>query len=190
MSDYKEKFSLWLHLKADILRRGQIIHGEKFSPTSNFYFFVGLLSPRLMPVLLYRLSYFFSKYSYIRIFSKFFSAINFFLFGVEIAVTCYIGPGFYLPHPVGVVIGASQIGSSVTILQGVTIGAKELDISFNDDLRPVLGSNIVVGAGAKILGSIKVSDCCTIGANAVVICDTQGGSTYVGIPARRLSDRK
>ncbi len=188
MSDCKEKFSLWLHLKADILRRGRIIHGEDFSPTSGLYFLIGLLSPRMMPVLLYRLSYFFSRYSYIKLFSKLFSAINFFLFGVEIAITCYIGPGFYLPHPVGVVIGAVRVGSNVTVLQGVTIGAKELDISFTDDLRPVLGSDIVVGAGAKILGSIKISDHCTIGANAVVVCDTQEGSTYVGIPAKSISD--
>ena len=92
-----------------------------------------------------------------------------------------------IPHPLGVVIGASSIGSNCIVFQGVTIGAKEIDFIGNKKLRPEIGDNVTIGSGAKILGSIKIADKTVIGANAVVLNDIQEpGFKYGGIPARKL----
>jgi serine O-acetyltransferase len=85
------------------------------------------------------------------------------------------------------VIGAWRIGSNVSIFQGVTLGAKELDMGFDCKLRPEVGDNVVLGAGSKILGGIRIGDNVTVGANSVVVDSVDAGSTVVGIPARSVS---
>jgi serine O-acetyltransferase len=75
----------------------------------------------------------------------------------------------------------------VTIFQGVTLGARELDMGFDFRLRPEVGSNVVLGAGAKILGGVHIGDHATVGANSVVLDSVEAGSTVVGIPARQVS---
>jgi serine O-acetyltransferase len=112
---------------------------------------------------------------------------NLVLFGLEVAPRCEIGPGIFFPHPSGTVIGAWRIGSNVTIFQGVTLGSKELDMGFDFCQRPDIGDNVVLGAGAKILGGIHVGDHVTVGANSVVVDSVEAESTVVGIPARRVS---
>lgn len=91
-----------------------------------------------------------------------------------------------IPHSVGVVIGAAQIGKNFTIFQGATIGAAKLDLTFNATLRPQVGNNVTVGAGAKVLGGIMISDHVTIGANAVVLRSLDANTTAVGIPAKPI----
>jgi serine O-acetyltransferase len=85
------------------------------------------------------------------------------------------------------VIGAWRIGSNVTIFQGVTLGAKELDMGFDCGRRPEVGNNVVLGAGCKILGGIHIGDNVTVGANSVVVDSVEANSTVVGIPARKVS---
>lgn len=104
--------------------------------------------------------------------------------GADIPLGCTIGGGLLLPHPNGVVIHADvQIGPNCLIFQQVTIGA----------LRaggvPRLGGHVDVGAGAKILGAIRIGDDSLVGANAVVLIDVPAGGTAVGIPAA-LIDRR
>jgi serine O-acetyltransferase len=113
--------------------------------------------------------------------------LNLGLFGLEVAPRCEIGPGIFFPHPSGTVIGAWRIGSNVTIFQGVTLGSKELDMGFDFRQRPDIGDNVVLGAGAKILGGIHIGNQVTVGANSVVVNSVEAGSTVVGIPARRVS---
>ena len=82
----------------------------------------------------------------------------------------------------GVVIGeTSIIGENVTLFQGVTLGGTGKE---KGKRHPTLGNNVVVGAGAKILGNIKVGDNVSVGANAVVIHDVPPNSTVVGVPGR------
>lgn len=89
------------------------------------------------------------------------------------------GPGFVLLHANGVVInGDVRGGSNVQVRHQVTIGANELDQS------PTLGSDIVIGAGAKIIGNITIGDGARVGANAVVVHDVEANTTVVGIPAK------
>ena len=95
-----------------------------------------------------------------------------------------LGPGFVLIHSQGVVInGQVRGGSNVFIEHQVTIGAERRE-------NPVLGCDIFVGAGAKIIGSVSIGDGARVGANAVVVHDVPAGATVVGIPARVVRRRK
>jgi len=109
------------------------------------------------------------------------------LFGLEVSPRCEIGPGIFFPHPSGTVIGAWRIGSNVTIFQGVTLGAKELDMDFDFRLRPDVGDNVVLGSGSKILGGIHIGDNVAVGANSVVVDSVEADTTVVGIPARKVA---
>ena len=109
--------------------------------------------------------------------------MNRFLTGADIACSAEIGEGLSLPHPNGVVIGGlCVIGRNCTIYQQVTLGYRgDHDPS---DGQPRLGDNVLVGAGAKILGPITIGDGARIGANAVVVTDIPAGALAVGVPAR------
>lgn len=90
------------------------------------------------------------------------------------------GPGFVLIHATGVVInGQVRAGSGVFIEHQVTIGAEQRQ-------SPVLGNGIFIGAGARIIGGVRIGDRTRIGANAVVLCDVPDHHTAVGIPARMI----
>lgn len=145
---------------------------------------LNLLHPRFIPVLLIRLSRYCHGSRFLVPLGIMFTWINFFLFGIECTAKCDIGPGLMLPHTSGTVIGASKIGANVTIFQGVTLGALELDMGFDILRRPILSDCVVVGAGAKILGGIVVGEGAVIGANAVVIQNVPAGGVAVGVPAK------
>lgn len=90
-----------------------------------------------------------------------------------------IGPGLFLSHGQGTILSAERIGANLQVHQGVTIGW-----DYRGDRRPIIGDDVFIGAGAKVLGAITVGDGARIGANAVVVCDVPAGATAVGIPAR------
>lgn len=90
-----------------------------------------------------------------------------------------IGPGLFISHGQGTVLSAERIGANLWVHQGVTVGW-----DYQGARRPVIGDNVFIGAGAKILGAVTVGDGARIGANAVVVCDVPAGATAVGIPAR------
>jgi serine O-acetyltransferase len=105
-----------------------------------------------------------------------------FLTGIEIHPGAVIGKRFFIDHGMGVVIGETAIvGDNVLLYQGVTLGGTGKETGKR---HPTLGSNVVVGTGAKILGNITVGDNAYIGANAVVIRNVPPNSTVVGIPGR------
>jgi serine O-acetyltransferase len=112
--------------------------------------------------------------------------LNQIVFGIEISPRCAIGPGIFFPHTSGTVIGASKIGKDVTIFQGVTLGARQIDMSYDLSLRPQLGDYVVVGAGAKVLGGITLGDNVKVGANSVLLRSVPADATVVGIPAREV----
>jgi serine O-acetyltransferase len=116
--------------------------------------------------------------------AKFFSMTNYLMFGIEVGLKCEIGPGLYLPHTVGTVIGADRIGTNAMIFHGVTLGAKSLDVHYDRTLRPILEDNVTIGAGAKVLGRLIIGKGSVVGANAVVITDVPAGQVAIGIPAR------
>ncbi len=104
------------------------------------------------------------------------------LTGIEIHPGAVIGKGFFIDHGSGVVIGeTAEIGDNCTLYQGVTLGGTGKDIGKR---HPTLGNNVMVGAGAKVLGPFKIGDNAKIAANAVVLEAIPEDCTAVGIPAR------
>ena len=115
------------------------------------------------------------------------SLVNFFAFGIEISIRCPIGPGLFLPHTQGTVIGAWRIGTNATIFQGVTLGAKDIDFAYSVTSRPTVGDNVTIGSGAKVLGGVQLANRTRVGANSVVLSDVPEGALAVGAPARMIA---
>lgn len=102
--------------------------------------------------------------------------------GIEIHPGATIGKGLVIDHGTGVVIGeTAEIGDNVTIYQGVTLGGTGKDTGKR---HPTIGNNVMIGAGAKVLGPFKVGDNSRIAAGAVVLSEVPSDSTAVGVPAR------
>jgi serine O-acetyltransferase len=100
--------------------------------------------------------------------------------GIEIHPGATIGPGFFVDHGMGVVIGeTAEVGSDVTLYHGVTLGGTSLA---KEKRHPTLEDRVVVGAGAKILGAITIGHDSRIGANAVVVKPVPADSVVVGVP--------
>ena len=102
--------------------------------------------------------------------------------GIEIHPGAVIGKNFFIDHGTGVVIGeTTEIGDNCTVYQGVTLGGTGKE---NGKRHPTLGNNVMVGAGARVLGPFKVGDNSKIAANAVVLSEVPPNCTAVGVPAR------
>ena len=119
---------------------------------------------------------------------RFISHIARWLTGIEIHPGAKIGTCVFFDHAMGVVVGeTAEIGDGCTIYQGVTLGGTSL---YKGEKRhPTLGKNVVVSAGAKVLGGFVVGDGAKIGSNAVVIKPVPAGATAVGIPARIIPSK-
>ena len=150
-------------------------------PAATSFLEVLLTYSGLHAIILYRISH---KLLKIRVpfLPRFISQFAKWITGIEIHPGAVIGNGLFIDHGMGVVIGeTSVIGNNVTLFQGVTLGGTGKE---RGKRHPTLGSNIVAGAGAKILGDVTVGDNVQIGANAVVIKDVPPDSTVVGVPGR------
>jgi len=150
-------------------------------PAAKNWVEVILLYPCIHAVIIYKIAHFlYNK-------KKFFLARSIsqtarFFTGIEIHPGAKIGKGLFIDHGTGVVIGeTTEIGDNVTLYQGVTLGGTGKDTGKR---HPTLGNDVIVGAGAKILGPIKIGAGSKIGANAVVLKDVLAKATAVGIPAR------
>ncbi|MGH7326075.1 MAG: serine O-acetyltransferase [Candidatus Rokuibacteriota bacterium] len=105
-----------------------------------------------------------------------------FLTGIEIHPAARLGPGLFIDHGMGVVIGeTAEVGENVTLLQGATLGGTSLR---REKRHPTLGDNVVVGAGAKIIGGFSIGDGSRIGAGSVVVREVPPNSVVVGVPGR------
>lgn len=110
------------------------------------------------------------------------SQITRFFTGVEIHPGAKIAGGFFIDHGMGIVIGeTTEIGENVTLYQGVTLGGTGHE---KGKRHPTIGDNVVIGTGAKVLGSFKVGDNVKIGAGSVVLSEVPANATVVGIPGR------
>ncbi len=120
--------------------------------------------------------------------ARWLSSFGRFFTGVDIHPAAHVGEGFFIDHATGVVIGETvTIGSNVTLYQGVTLGG----VSLKKEVRhPQIGNDVVIGAGAKLLGPIIVGDGARIGSNSVVVEDVAAMTTVVGVPAHEVSVRK
>jgi serine O-acetyltransferase len=107
------------------------------------------------------------------------------LTGVEIHPGAILGTGLFIDHATGVVIGeTAEVGDDVTIFHGVTLGGTGRDTGKR---HPTIGDRVIIGAGAKVLGPIKIGDDSRIGANSVVVKEVPSSSVVVGVPGQIIS---
>lgn len=150
-------------------------------PAAGGYLEVLLTYSGLHALLFYRISHALYRIR-VPFLSRWISQVGRFFTGIEIHPGATIGNGLFIDHGMGVVIGETTIiGDNVTLYQGVTLGGTGKE---KGKRHPTVGNNVVVGAGAKVLGNIKIGDNSYIGSNAVVIKDVPDNSTVVGVPGR------
>ena len=148
-------------------------------PAARSTFEILLTYSGLHAVMFHRVAHWLLK-RHIPILPRLISQIARFFTGIEIHPGAQIGKGLFIDHGMGVVIGETTIiGDNVNLFQGVTLGGTGKE---RGKRHPTLGSNITVGAGAKILGNITIGDFSYIGANAVVLKDVPPECTVVGVP--------
>ncbi len=150
-------------------------------PAARNSFEVLTAYPGLHAVLLHRFSHTLWKWR-LKWLARMFSHIGRWLTGIEIHPGAVIGRRFFIDHGMGVVIGeTAEIGDDCTLYHGVTLGGTSWQ---KGKRHPTLANDVVVGAGAKVLGPITLAEGVRVGSNAVVVKDVPEGATVVGIPGR------
>lgn len=159
---------------------GRIVEND---PAARSKIEVLLLYPCIHAQIAYKMAHFLYNHKWFFL-SRLISQLARFFTGIEIHPGAKIGKGLCIDHGMGVVIGeTAEIGNDVLIYHGVTLGGTGKD---KGKRHPTIGDNVVIGAGAKVLGPIHIGDGAKIGANAVVVKDVPAGATAVGIPAKNL----
>jgi serine O-acetyltransferase len=173
-----EKVTLWQLIKEDI----NCVFDR--DPAARHVFEIITTYPGVHAVQWHRLSHWLWLHN-LKWLARFLSTISRWITGIEIHPAVKIGRRFFIDHGMGVVIGeTAEIGDDCTLYHGVTLGGT----SWKEGKRhPTLGNNVVVGAGAKVLGPICLHDGARVGSNAVVVKSVAAGETVVGIPGRVVS---
>ncbi len=173
-------FLIWILIILLFFRREIAAAREKDPAAKNFLEII-LLYPGLHAIILYRISKFLLKLR-IPFVPRAISQFARFITGIEIHPGVRIGRGLFIDHGMGVIVGETTIiGDNVTLYQGVTLGGTGKE---KGKRHPTIGNDVVIGAGAKVLGNISIGDNSYVGANAVVIKDVPPNSTIVGVPGR------
>jgi len=164
--------------------REDIKAGLEKDPATLSGFELFWTSPGLHAVWAYRIAHKLWKAKR-RILARMLSNYAKFWTGIEIHPGATIGRRLVIDHGVGVVIGeTAEIGDDVLIYHGVTLGGRTLDPIKR---HPTVGDRVIVGAGAKLIGNIKIGNDCRVGANAVVTKDMPAGTVAVGVNARLVN---
>lgn len=170
-----EKVTVWQHMKEDVL----CVFDR--DPAARNVFEIITTYPGVQATQWHRLSHWLwgKKCKWL---ARALSTITRWLTGIEIHPAAKIGRRFFIDHGMGVVIGeTAEIGDDCTLYHGVTLGGT----SWKEGKRhPTLANNVVVGAGAKVLGPIYLHEGARIGSNAVVVKDVAAGDTVIGVPGR------
>jgi len=154
---------------------------QRRDPAAKSFIEVILLYPGLHALIYYRIAHFFYQ-THLFFLARLLSQSARFFTGIEIHPGAKIGKRFFIDHGLGVVIGETAIvGDDVLLYQGTTLGGTGI---VKGKRHPTVGNNVVIGAGAKVLGNITIGDNSYIGANAVVVKDVPSNSTVVGVPGR------
>lgn len=150
-------------------------------PAAHNVFEVISSYPGVHALLAHRLNHWLWRHG-LRWLGRFLSLFSRWFTGIEIHPGARIGRRFFIDHGMGVVIGeTAEIGDDCTLYHGVTLGGTSWE---KGKRHPTLGTNVIIGAGAKVLGPIHVGNGARIGSNAVVVKDVPEGATMIGIPAR------
>ncbi|MFK4165599.1 serine O-acetyltransferase [Paenibacillus lautus] len=158
-------------IKSDFIKYDNKMRLSRFI----IFFFLGI-GP-FQAVALYRLSRFF-KVNNVPFIHSILTRMNIVLNGTEISADCKIGPGFFLAHTTGVVIGRNaEVGKNLLLFHNTTIGARTPFDGLEE--MPIIGDNVKIYTGVKVLGNIQINNDCTLGANTVITFDLEKGSTIV-----------
>jgi serine O-acetyltransferase len=169
------------HIVIAVFFYREIKTAQQKDPAAKSFVEILLLYQGLHALVAYRAGNFFYRIKFFFL-ARFISQLARWATGIEIHPGARIGKGLFIDHGMGVVIGETAIiGDNVLLYQGVTLGGTGLE---QGKRHPTIGNNVVIGAGAKILGNISIGDNSYIGANAVVIKDVPVNSTVVGVPGR------
>jgi serine O-acetyltransferase len=175
------KRSIWREMRDDIT----CVFGR--DPAARTRFEIMTTYPGVHAVLLYRIANRMWCRGW-RYFPRLISYIARIWTSIDIHPGATIGSRFFIDHGAGVVIGeTAEVGDDVTLYHGVTLGG----VSWSKGKRhPTLGNQVVVGAGAKILGPINIGDKARVGANSVVVSPVPAGKTVVGIPGKIVQSNR
>ena len=176
-------------IASDLARFTQtfVLRGQSFSKRRVFWESL-IFKAGFQAVVLYRVSHRLHQGGWTYL-PWFLSRVSVALTGAEIEFNAQIGPGMFVAHPVGIVVGrGTVIGSGVTLFQGVTFGVKSWH---PDQIRkfPRVGNNCFFFSGAAVLGGVTIGDNCIVGAHAVVTADVPSGAMALGIPATIHPDK-
>jgi serine O-acetyltransferase len=159
----------------------EIKSAQRKDPAARSFLEVLLLYQGLHALISHRIAHFLYKLDLFFL-ARLISQASRFMTGIEIHPGAKIGKGLFIDHGMGIVIGETAIiADNVLLYQGVTLGGTGVE---KGKRHPTIGNNVVIGAGAKVLGNITIGDNSYIGANAVVIKDVPPNSTVVGVPGR------
>lgn len=140
-----------------------------------------LCYPGLHAIWLHRIAHHFYLKGWV-VLPRLLNTFSRFLTGIDIHPGAKLGPGLFIDHGMGLVIGeTAELGSNVTLYQGVTLGGTGKE---KGKRHPTIGNNVVVSSGAKVLGSFKVGDNSKIGSGSVVLKEVPPNSVVVGVPGR------
>jgi len=154
-------------------------------PAARNLFEIICCYPGLHAVWLHRIAHFLWRHK-LRFPARLISHISRFLTGIEIHPGATIGQRFFIDHGAGVVIGeTAEIGDDVLMYQGAVLAGTSLK---KEKRHPTIGSNVVIGTGAVVLGAITVGNGAQVGSGSVVIKSVPSGSTVVGVPGRTVED--
>jgi serine O-acetyltransferase len=142
---------------------------------------IALLYPGLHALWSHRMAHWLWKHN-LKLLGRLISQVTRWITGIEIHPGATIGHKFFIDHGMGVVIGeTAEVGDHVTLYHGVTLGGTSLE---KGKRHPTIGSNVTIGAGAKVLGAIEIGANSRIGANAVVVRPVPENSVVVGVPGQ------
>ncbi len=165
----------------DLLKDAKLI--AERDPAAKSLIEVILLYPGFHVLVYYKIGNWFYRRKMFFI-ARLTSQLGRFFTGIEIHPGAKIGRGLFIDHGMGVVVGeTAEIGDNCTIYHGVTLGGTGKD---KGKRHPTIGDNVLISAGAKILGPFKVGDNSKIGANAVVLREVEPNTTVVGVPGRSV----
>ncbi|AOQ25459.1 serine O-acetyltransferase [Neomoorella thermoacetica] len=167
--------ALWRRIKRDI----EVVFER--DPAARSVLEVILCYPGFHALILHRLAHACYRRGLVLL-ARFISQFNRFLTGIEIHPGAKLGEGIFIDHGMGVVIGeTAEVGNNVTLYQGVTLGGTGKE---KGKRHPTIGNNVVISAGAKVLGNITIGDNVKIGAGSVVLRDVPANCTVVGVPGK------
>ncbi len=159
----------------------------KHDPAARSALEVLLCYPGIHALIFYKVAHLLWRHNWL-VLGRFVSHLGRMATGIEIHPGAKIGHRLFIDHGMGVVIGeTTEIGDDVTLYQGVTLGGTTLN---RGKRHPTLEDGVIVGAGAKVLGSFTVGRGARIGANAVVLSAVEAGTAVGGIPGRKLGEEK